>query len=54
MGVFGVTLLSYTSLILNPKRKEPKKLMDFLNGDINIKKVCLVCAAIKPPRSLHC
>jgi hypothetical protein len=53
-GFYALVYGVYFSLIKPPKRPRPQKYIDFLNGSVSMKKICLACANIKPLRSLHC
>lgn len=54
IGFDSILIFLYVALIIGNKKPKPQKFINFLNGNINMKKVCLSCAALKPPRSLHC
>lgn len=53
-GFCGLVLILYLSLLAGPRKTNPKKYIIFLQGAIPMKKVCLACSELKPPRSMHC
>ena len=54
ISAFILLLLSYISTLMMPRQGKQFRYLNFLDGSVKLKKVCLICIKQKPKRSMHC